>query len=154
MSDKEFKKYDSDDNYTHHNARLSQDPEVREYDGKKFVKLKFASDTRGKDKNGNDRYSTMWVEATVTDYDSEMAAMLKKGDVLTIEGKPALRLWGDDNENASFELVRARLHAPVSLKATLKERGFSPGGAKPAAKPTKGGKAKKKIVEIPEDDDE
>lgn len=151
MSDKEFKKYDSDDVYVQHNARLTSDPDVKEYDGKKFVKIKFTSETRGENKDGTERYETVWVEALVSDYDSEMAAMLKKGDVLTVEGKPGLRRWGDDNDMISFELIRARLHTPISLKAELKERGFSPGKSKPTkGKPAKG---KKKVVEIPEDDD-
>jgi single-stranded DNA-binding protein len=153
MSD--FKKYDSDSNYIQHNARLTQDADVREFDGKKFVKLKFTDETRGQNKDGSDRYETMWVEAEVRDYDADKAALLKKGDVLTIEGKIAFRLWGEDRDKAAFDLKRAALHIPVSLFMQLQERGFAPGGKaapkKGKAAPTKG---KKKIVEIPEDDDE
>lgn len=153
MSDKTYKKWDSDDNYIQHNARLAFDPEVKEFSGKKFVRIKFTSETRGEDAQGKDRYSTMWVEALVSDFESDKAAMLKKGDVLTVEGKPAIRIWGDDDK-ASFELVRARLHLPVSLFMELQERGFSPGGKPGKSKPApKAGKRSKKVVEIPEDDD-
>jgi single-stranded DNA-binding protein len=156
MSD-DYKKWDSDDNYVQHNARLAFDADVIKLgDGKKLVKLKFTSEAKGQDKEGNDRYQTIWVEAIVGDYDADKAAYLKKGDVLTIEGKPGLRLWGDDNDKISFELIRARLHMPLSLFSELKDRGFAPGGkgGKGKAAPKKGKKSTKKIVEIPEDDDE
>lgn len=156
MSD--YKKYDSDDNYIQHNARLTKDAEVIKLgDGKKLVKIKFTSEAKGKDREGNDRYETVWVEAIVSDYDADKAAFLKKDDVLTVEGKPALRLWGEDNDKISFELIRARLHTSVGLFMELKERGFAPGGGKGGkgkAAPKKGKKPAKKIVEIPEDDDD
>lgn len=160
MSD--YKKYDSDDNYVQHNARLTEDARVNEYNGKKLVRLKFTSEAKGTDKEGNDRYETIWVEATVGDYDAEKAAFLEKGDVLSVEGKPALRLWGDDNDKISFELIRARLHMPISLFQTLKERGFDPsaaggsdGGKKGKTSKGKAGKkTAKKIVEIPDDDED
>ncbi len=156
MSDS-YKKYDSSDEYVHHNARLTHDAVVTSFgDGRKMVKLKFASEAKGQTKDGEDRYSTIWVEAIVSDYDADKAALLKKGDVLTVVGKPALRMWGDNLDKVSFELLRARLHMPVSLFVELKERGFDPTGkGKGKAKPTKGKPGKKKpIVEIPDDEDE
>ncbi len=158
MSD--YKKWDSDDNYIQHNARLTADPEVREYDGRKLVRLKFVSEAKGTDnKTGEDRYETIWVEATVADYDADKASFLKKLDVLTIEGKPALRLWGEDGDKISFELTRARLHMPISLFAELKERGFTPGaGGKPTVgkvtKPiSKRTVNRRAVVEIPDDEE-
>ena len=156
MSD--FNVYASDDNYIQHNARLTSDPEVKVYDDRKLVRLKFVSEAKGKDKDGGNRYTTLWVEATVGDYDSEKASFLKKGDVLSVEGKPALRIWGDENK-ISFELLRARLHLPVSLFMELKERGFTPGEAKPAGKKpfvkpaAKKTFTKRAIVEIPDDEE-
>jgi single-stranded DNA-binding protein len=156
MSD--YKKYDSDDTYMQHNARLTEDATVIKLgEGKKLVKIKFTSEAKGEDKEGNDRYETLWVEAIVSDYDADKAAYLKKGDVLSVEGKPALRLWGDDNDKISFELIRARLHTSVALFMELKERGFSAGGKggkKGKAAPKKGKKSSRKIVEIPEDDED
>lgn len=158
MGNDNYRKYDSDDNYTQHNARLTHDASVTKLgDGRKLVKVKFTSECKGQTKDGDDRYETIWVEAIVGDFDADKASYLKKGDVLSVEGKPALRMWGDDGDKVSFELVRSRLHLPVSLFQELKERGFDPTGkgggnkGKKAVKPTKG---KKKIVEIPDDDEE
>lgn len=158
----EYKKYDSDDTYVQHNARLTHDATVTSVgEGRKLVKVKFTSEAKGQTKDGDDRYETIWVEAIVGDYDADKAAYLKKGDVLSVEGKPALRLWGDDNDKISFELIRARLHLPVSLFQELKERGFDPtgkGGGKGKAKGKAAAKGKpgkrKPIVEIPDDEDE
>lgn len=154
MSD--FKKFDSDDIYIHHNARLTHDADVKEFDGRKMVKVKFVSETKGQTKDGDDRYESLWCEAIVGDYDADKAAYLKKGDVLSIEGKPALRLWGDDNDKISFELIRARLHLPVALFVELKERGFDPSGkgkGKPAKGKSKPASKRKPIIDIPDDDE-
>jgi len=157
----DYKKYDSDDVYTQYNARLTHDASVTKLaDGRKLVKIKFTSEAKGQDKDGNDRYETIWVEAIVGDYDADKASYLKKGDVLGVDGKPALRLWGDDNDKISFELIRARLHLPVSLFQELKERGFDPSGkgggkkGKPAKGKSKPAGKRKPIVEIPDDDDD
>lgn len=159
----EYKKYDSADNYIQHNARLTHDAEVREFDGRQLVKLKFVSEARGKTKEGEDRYETIWIEALVNDFDAPKAAFLEKGDVLTIEGKPALRMWGDEGDKVSFELVRARLHMPISLFTELKERGFEPGEVAESKKRTLKGSAKKaapvrkakgKVVEIADDEED
>lgn len=129
----EFRKYDSDDMMIAHNVRLAKDAQVipTNSDKGQMVKLTFVSTSK------SDRHEDLWVEATITDWDADKAALLEKGDVLTIEGKPALRRWGDNNEKVSFELLRARLHLPIAMFGVLKERGFAPGesAAKPKGKP-------------------
>lgn len=148
----EYKKYDSDSNYENWSARLTEDATVRDYDGKKFVKIKFTDETRGPQKDP-DRYETMWIEGEIVDFDADKAAYLKKGDVLPVEGHLAFRLWGEDNDKVAFDLKRCRIHVNAALMNALKDRGFSPGGS--SEKPSKAKKgSKKKIVEIPEDDDE
>lgn len=120
----EFRKYDSQDNYTIHNARLTADAQVIPTDSDRppMVKLKFASEHR------SDRYETLWVEATVADRHAGLARYLKKGDVLGVSGKPGLRRWGDDNDKISFELTYAEIMPSIELIAAAKERGFTPGG--------------------------
>lgn len=165
MSDTEFKKYNTKDAYEIHDARLSKDATVLPGNKGNMVKISFASETTGADKEGQDRYSTLWVEGSVNDFNADAAAFLKKNDVLGVRGKPALRLWGDGK--FSFELVRCELFMSPELMKKLKERGWVPGqktdakaagqpnkkgASKPAAKPA--GKPKKEIVEIPDDDED
>lgn len=144
MSETEFKKYDSDDNYVNYSARLTKDAEVREGD-KVRVKLTFVSQSR------NENHHDIWITADVNDGQAPLARYLKKGDVIGIEGKPYL--WGD--ANPQFALNFARIHIGNLIK-TLKERGFTPGAAsssgKPAAKKTNAKKGPRKI-ELPEDDE-
>lgn len=149
MSD-DYKKYDSQDNYNIHNARLTKDATVNEGTKGPMVRLTFVSTSR------NDRHSDLWVEATVNDFQASMATYLKKGDVIGVSGKPALRRYGDNDEKISFEIVRADIHPSIPLFQALKERGFEP-GAKPGAKKTGAKKTTTKpaktVVEIPDDDD-
>lgn len=145
----EFKSYDSQDRYSIHNARLTKDAEVRDGTKGPMVRLTFVSTCRG------ERHSDLWIEATVSDFNSAMAAHLKKGDVIGIAGKPGLRRYGDDNEKFSFELLRADIYPSIPLIQALKERGFTPGQAATTKKaaPKKATVAKKTVVEIPDDDD-
>jgi single-stranded DNA-binding protein len=150
----EFKNYDSSDCYEIHNARLSADAKVITTEGGRMVKLTFASTCR------NDRYETLWVEATVGDWQSGLAMHLKKGDTLGVKGKPGLRRFGDDNDKISFELIRAEIMVPPALFVELKERGFTPGAdgaakkGKPVAKKGKPASVKRTVVEVPDDDDD
>ena len=131
----DFKKYDSQDTYVIHNARLTSDAQVIETGERAMVKLKFASECR------NERYETLWVEATVADRHAGLARYLKKGDVVGVSGKPGLRRWGDDNDKISFELTYAEIMPSIELISAAKERGFAPGGVvakvKEAAKKTR-----------------
>lgn len=150
----EYKTHDTHDSYDCHNARLTKDAVVIKTDKGNLVTLTFASTCR------SDRYGTMWWEAKVNDYQSGLAQHLKKGDSLGISGKPGIRFWdSDDGEKRSaLELIRAEIKVPPALFNVLKERGFKPG--KPGEAPKKGAtnkakttaKAKREIVEIPDDD--
>ncbi len=137
----DYKRFDTHDTFTIHNARLAKDPAIIEGGEKPLVKLTFVSTTR------SERYEDLWIEAAVRDGQADLATHLKKGDTIGITGKPAFRRWGDDNAKVSFELLRAELFPPIELFQTLKERGFTPGGGskKPA---TKGAKPARKIVNL------
>src|SRR5689334_6537217 len=124
----EYKKYDSQHGYNIHNARLAKDADVKPGNKGPMVRLTFVATSR------SDRHSDMWWEATVSDFNAPMAAHLKKGDTLGIEGFPALRRYGDDNEKFSLELLRAEIFPNIDLIKKLKERGFTP-GQKTAEKP-------------------
>ncbi len=159
-NDTGFRKFDSQDKYRICGARLTKDSEVRDGEHGKMVRLTFASESR------KEAHSTLWCEANVSDWNSEMASFLRKGDVvLCIEGKPALRLWGDDNAKFSFCVERAEVAILPDMFATLKERGWTPGVkstakpatkslARPAAKAAKPVAKPKKPVPIAIDDDE
>ncbi len=139
----EYKKRDSDDNYIHHAARLTKDPEVYQSDktgrdGKPMpplVRATFTSESR------RENTATLWIEAKLRDYDAHIGTFLKKGDILAIEGKPVMEEYTakDGTKKTTFKLENARLHINVELLMKLKERGFTPGavagGAKTAAKP-------------------
>lgn len=149
----EYKKYDSQDSYNCHNARLTKDATVTPGNKGDMVRITFVSTCR------SDRYSDLWIEANVSDFNAPMAAFLKKGDVVGVSGKPGLRKYDDKdgNERISFEIVRAEVHPSIPLFQALKERGFTPGEAKSTAKKPVGTKLRaekaKKVVEIPDDDD-
>ena len=156
----EFKRYDTNDTYDIHNARLAKDADVRRTEFGLMVRITFVSTCR------SDRYEDLWVEANISDYHSGLAQWLKKGDIVGVRGKPAFRRYGDDNDKVSFDLLRAEVMVPPGLFAELKSRGFTPGAK--AGEEKKGGKAKpagkaaakptpakkKAIVQVPDDDDE
>lgn len=130
MSD-DYKKYDSEDNYECVGVRLAKDAETRA--GGKMTILTFVSTSK------SEGDADMWVEAIMSDYYAEAAAWLKKGDVVhKVFGKPCRREY---NGKVSFQLRRAGVIIPISLKMVLKEeRGFTPSGkgnatsSKPAAR--------------------
>lgn len=151
MGDTEFKAYDSNDLYECCGARLAKDAEVRETANGRMVRLTFVSTSRRAGENG---IEDMWVEANVNDFQSDLAAHLKKGDVLhKIHGKPYLRKWGEDGTKISFCVERAQLVVPLDLFKALKERGFVPGakGAAAGKKPATKKPAGRKAIELPED---
>jgi single-stranded DNA-binding protein len=122
----EYKRYDSEDNYTCEGVRLAKDPEVKEVGDGNIVTLTFVSTSR------NEGDSDLWVEAKIADRQADLAAYLKKDDVLhAVKGKPCLRRYGDKNEKFSFQLRRAAITVPIGMFATIKDRGWSPGAASP-----------------------
>lgn len=159
MAKEEFRRFDSLDRYEIHSARLTKDAEVRDGEHGQMVRVTFVSTCR------SERYENLWVEANVQDFQCDIAAYMKKGDVLGVRGKPGLRRYGDDNEKISFEIIRAELMIPASLFSELKERGWEPGAGKdkPAKKggklPPKGKKAppaktKRTVVDVDDDEDD
>lgn len=131
----DYKKYDSEDSYRIEGVRLAKDADVKETGSGNLVTLTFVSTSR------NDGDSDLWIEAKVADRQADLAAHLQKGDVLhVIEGKPALRRYGENNEKFAFQLRRARMTVPIGMFAELKERGWTPGAkgdSKPARQPVK-----------------
>ena len=147
----EFRKYDTDSNYTCWAARLTKDAEVKDFGDRQLVRLNFADSSR------MDSDEDIWIEANPSDRDAALAKCLKKGDTIGIEGKLTMRRYGDNKEKVAFNIRFAKLHVPIALLMECKEkRGFTPGAAssggngkapakanKPAARPT---------VEIPDED--
>lgn len=148
----EYKKFDSQAGTWVQNARMAKDAQVIEGGEKPMVKLTFVLTSR------SDRHSDLWVEATVQDRQASLASYIKKGDVLGVNGFPALRRWGDDNEKFSFELGRAEIFPSIDLFMELKERGFEPGaevktGKKQAKKAAKPAKRQRPVQDLDDDDD-
>lgn len=145
MGDGEFKKYDSDDNYSNWSARLTKDAEVKEGE-KTRVKITFVSTSR------SENHHDLWVTADINEGQAPLAAFLKKGDIVGVEGKPYQ--WGD--ANPQFALNFARLHLTGELINKLKERGFVPGQkGRPTSKaaPKKTGKPTRPIIDLPDDEE-
>ena len=132
---KTYKRYDSASKYRQCGVRLAKDAESRDGEHGKMTRLTFTDDSR------KEAHSTLWVEANVCDFQSELASFLLKGDILhLVEGKPCLRLYTDKEgvEKFSFVCDRAEIATGIELFNACKERGFVPGvkgGSKPAAKP-------------------
>lgn len=141
MAEKEYKKYDTIDEFWMAGVRLAKDARVNEGQHGKMVGLTFVSTSR------KDQHVDKWVGANVCDFQADKASFLRKGDVLhKVTGKPVWRLWGDDNENESFELDQARIAIPLELEKVLKERGYVPGaGGTNGGKGAKGAKGTKKL---------
>ena len=158
----EYKKYDSQDRYEIHNARLAKDPKVWEGEKGKLVTLTFVSTSR------SEKSLDLWVDAKVGGFNADLASYLKKDDVLGIRGKPSMEAWEDKdgNERTSFTLFNAEIMTPISLFQELKERGFVPGGGGKSAPNAKGKKAAggggkkpaqrstRKIEQIKDDEDD
>lgn len=147
----EYRKYDAQAGFWMQNARLTKDPMIIEGGDKPLVKLTFVCTSR------SERHSDLWVEVAVNDRQADLASYLEKGDVLGFAGFPAIRKWGDEKQNTSFEVVRAELFPSVGLIMECKERGWEPGAAKGKgkgkAKPKSNKKATRRVQSIPDDDD-
>lgn len=161
MADKEFKAYDSTDEYSYSGARLTADADARDGKNGKMVRLSLVS-TSWRQNNADSGVTELWVEANVADYFAEAASFMKKNDVLhKVSGKPYLRRFGENKERIAFCIDKAQLVIPAELKKTLKERGWSGGGqqqsspapAKSATKPTNkptGRRTQRQIEDLPE----
>lgn len=136
----EYAKYDTDARAEYFNVRLTKDAQ-RVND--KFVKVTFVSTSK------NDKDEDMWIDAIPLDSGADKASLLKKGDVLSVDGFLTMQKWGDNGDKTSFQLKFARMHYPIELLMQLKERE----GDKPAKRKDKPGKATKKKDIIDLDDD-
>lgn len=143
MSEK--KKYDSQAVLTVHNAYLTADAKAI---SPEFTKLRTVLTSR------QEKHSDLWVEIIPRKFDANIASYLKKGDMVSFEGFPIVRVWGDEAKQ-SYEVIDAKLFLPPPMLATLKARGWVPGGGKTeaAAVPAKKPVAKKAPVKIIDPDD-
>jgi hypothetical protein len=167
---KEYKRYDSPCFVEYHNARIATDQVtcVASKNDEPLVRFKVVADSR------NDRFEPLWLEVNVGKFNAKAASFLEKDDVLSLRGRLAMRLWGDDNDKVAISVEFAELFMSGELISKLKERGFDPDGEpnytdegsgkkkgkgkdkKKSGKPDpkKTGKPGKKAVEIPPDEDD
>ena len=169
----ERKRYDSDFVGRYCGVMVATDPTcIESKEGNPLVRFKVVAERR------NDRFSPMWIEVNVGQFNAKAASFLQKGDILhKIEGALAMRLWGDDNDKVAISMEFADITIPGSLFSELKERGFDPDGdpnyteeegskkkskKDKKAKPGKGKKPTKdedededdEEIEIPDDEEE
>jgi hypothetical protein len=140
----ERRKFDTDDMYLNHSARLTKDPEVfpsKDPTRGPLVRLTFVSESR------LEKSKTGWIDAKVRDRDSNIAQFLRKGDSLPIQGKPVFEEY---NGKLQFKLDQAQLHINVDLLMRCKERGFV-GGSK-AAIPAGPKKAPRPVIDLGDDE--
>lgn len=146
----DFKRYNSDATLTVYNARLTKDAEVK---GDSFTKLSIVVTSKA------EADQDIWFDVIPFDRDAALASHLKKGDVLSVEGFPTMRRYGDGDAKVGFTLKNAKLHIPIELFMELKERGFEPssgGGEKKTATkkftPTK--KTTRQVQPVSDEDDD
>jgi single-stranded DNA-binding protein len=144
----EHKKYNSNASFTIHHARITAEPKVI---SDNFVKLTTVVTS------ANEKDEDIWVDIVPVDGQAPLAQYIEKGDLVSVEGFLTCQRWGTDNDKVSHTLRNARLMLSPEQIATLKGRGFTPGGggkskgkSKPASKPTKA----KREIEVPADDEE
>lgn len=118
----EYKKYDSKSTFVAHHVRLTADAKPLG----DTTKVTFVNTSR------LDKDSDMWIDAIASPSDT-LAAQLKKGDTISVEGFLTMQKWGDNNDKVSFTLRFAKLHYPLDLLKTLQERASVSGGKRTAS---------------------
>lgn len=147
----EYRKYDSAATLVFHNARVTGDVKVI---SDTFVKVPVVMTS------SNEGDDDMWLDVVPFDGQAPIAGFIEKGDLISFEGFLTQQTWGEDKDKTSHTVKRARIHMSPEYIATLKERGFTPGGGGKSkgkggkvSKPAKGGKPAKREIAIPDDDD-
>ena len=79
-------------------GRLGQDPELKEFDNGNMAKFSIATSEKWKNKDsGNQEEKTEWHNIVVWGKTAEFAGeWLKKGQLVSIEGKLQTRSWESD----------------------------------------------------------
>ena len=118
------KNYDSDDTLVLRNARVMRDVETKTSSRGEWGKVTFLVTSK------SDGDEPMWVDANIPDAQFPLLRALRKGDVLTVEGKLTMRRVG---EKVYFSLRYTRYHLPISLLLELRARGGDQGDTAPQA---------------------
>ena len=78
-------------------GRLGQDPELKEFTNGNMAKFSIATSEKWKDSDGNAKEKTEWHNIVVWGKTAEFAGeWLKKGQLVSIEGKLQTRSWEQD----------------------------------------------------------
>lgn len=118
----EFKKFDTQTTSAYFNVRLAKDAEVKDFGDNKLVKLTFVSSSR------QEADEEMWIEANPSRRDGVLASYLEKGDVVSFsDGQLTFRRYGEDKIGFNLRNATVRVDM-ITMSATLKERGWTPGG--------------------------
>lgn len=152
MSDKEWKKFDSQVQLTVFNARLAKDPRIVEiYEGE-IVSFSIVLTSR------REKHCDVWYDVLPRKFDADKCKYLKKGDMVSFTGFPCAREWASETgKKMAHEVTDASVIITPALLGELKERGWTPRAktaanapVKPAVKPVK---TPKVAVVDPDDDD-
>ena len=78
-------------------GRLGQDPELKEFTNGNMAKFSIATSEKWKDNDGNAKEKTEWHNIVVWGKTAEFAGeWLKRGQLVSIEGKLQTRDWESD----------------------------------------------------------
>lgn len=91
-------------------GRLGKDAEVRQLDGgKAVIKFSVAVTEKWKDREGNKKEKTDWIECEIWDNSGKanLAQYIRKGSEIYVEGKPYARAWAkEDGTLIAVQCVR------------------------------------------------
>ena len=99
-------------NVAHLIGNVGSDPEVRYTDNSKVARIRLAITERFKDRNGEQKESTEWIDISVFGKTADFVEnYVKKGAQIFVEGKIRVRVYKDKNniERTAFGVVADRI---------------------------------------------
>lgn len=79
-------------------GNLGADAEIKESNGSKFVTMRIAHSSRYKSESGEIHESTIWVDVTYNNTESEVVKYLKQGVKVFVRGNLSLRVYSSQKD--------------------------------------------------------
>lgn len=105
-------------------GNIGNDAEVKEINGRKVINFSVAHNEKYKDQNGVVTNKTIWVRCSYWPESTNVAAYLKKGTQVFVEGTPSVQ---------AFETRERVASASLELRVSRIELLGSPEASKPAS---------------------
>jgi len=86
-------------------CRLGNDATINEVGGKKVINFNAACSDKYKNKEGVQMENTTWINCSYWTEQTGIAAYLKKGGQILIEGKPEAKIYTDRNGTAQPQMA-------------------------------------------------